>query len=220
MSIHSNTEILYFYDALCGWCYGFSPVIQELHTKYKDRMRFRVFAGGMMMGDRMGPINEVAPYIKEGAYRVVENRTGVRFGEKFVKEVLEPGTAILSSLEPAIALAVFKSFESGKDIEYASALQKAIYFDGVLSNDLAAFIPYAVELGIDEREFRIRLNDPVYHDRAYDDFRITQRFGIQGFPCTVLLHEDKYYMLASGYTDMAGIEARMEEILPQAVVEN
>lgn len=213
MSIQSNTEILYFYDALCGWCYGFSPVINALNEKYGKEIKFRVFAGGMMMGDRRGPINDVAPYIKGGAYKDVEERSGVKFGDKFLNEVLEPGTAVLSSLEPAIALAVFKSFESDKDIHYASALHRAIYYDGVLSTDLNAFVPYAVELGIDEQEFRIRLNDPVYHDRAFDDIRTTQKFGIQGFPSTVLLHEDKYYLIGHGYSDMETVEARMQQIL-------
>ncbi len=213
MSIQSNTEILYFYDALCGWCYGFSPVINALHDKYGEEIKFRVFAGGMMMGDRRGTINDVAPYIKGGAYKDVEERAGVKFGEKFINEILEPGTAILSSLEPAIALAVFKSFETKKDIQYASALQKAIYFDGALSTDLHAFIPYAVELGIDEQEFRIRLNDPVYHDRAFDDIRTTQKFGIQGFPSTVLLHEDKYYLIGHGFSELELVEERLLKLL-------
>jgi len=209
MSIQSNTEILYFYDALCGWCYGFSPVILELQEKYGLEIKFRVFSGGMMMGDRRGSINDVAPYIKEGAYKDVEERAGVKFGEKFINEILEPGTAVLSSLEPAIAMSVFKSFETVKDVHYAAALQRAIYYDGVLSTDLKAFIPYAVELGIDEQEFRIRLNDPVYHDRAFDDIRTTQKFGIQGFPSTVLLHEDKYYLIGHGYSDFKTVEERL-----------
>lgn len=217
MSIQSNTEILYFYDALCGWCYGFSPVISAFSEKYQDQIRFRVFSGGMMMGERSGPINTVAPYIKN-RYQDVEERSGVKFGEAFINERLNPGTAVLSSLEPAIAMAVFKSFESGKEIRFAAALQKAIYYDGILSTDLKAMIPYAVELGIDEQEFRIRLNDPIYHDRAYDDFRTCQRFGIQGFPSTVLLHEDKYYLLGHGYTDFESLETRMNQILAEALV--
>lgn len=217
MSIQSNTEILYFYDALCGWCYGFSPVIKQLDEKYGKDIRFRVFSGGMMMGERSGPLNSVAPYIKT-AYTDVEERSGVKFGKKFIEEILNPGTAVLSSLEPAIAMAVFKSFESGKDVQFAAALQRAIYFDGILSTDLKAMIPYAVELGIDEQEFRIRLNDPLHHDRAFDDFRTCQRFGIQGFPSTVLLHEDKYYLLGHGFTDFETLESRMQQVLAEALV--
>lgn len=217
MSIQSNTEILYFYDALCGWCYGFSPVIRELADKYGDKIRFRVFSGGMMMGDRMGSWNDVAPYVKEGAWKAVEQRTGTKFGEKFLNEVLEPGTSVASSLEPAIAMAVFKSFDTCKDVQFASALQKAIYYDGVLSTDLKGFIPYATAFGVDETEFKIRLNDPVYHDKAFDDFRTAQKFGIQGFPSTVLLHEDQYYLIGHGYSDLEAMEARMTEVLGEMV---
>ncbi|MBI1222015.1 MAG: DsbA family protein [Bacteroidetes bacterium] len=217
MSIQSNTEILYFYDALCGWCYGFSPVIREFAEKYGNSIRFRVISGGMMMGNRKGPWNEVAPYVKEGAWKTVEQRTGIRFGEKFLNEILEPGTSTASSLEPAIAMSVFKSFETDKEVQFASALQRAVYYDGVESTDLNAYIPYAVELGVDETEFRIRLNDPVYHDRAFDDFRICQRFGVQGFPTTVLLHEDQYYLIGSGYSTLEILEARMKELLGQVV---
>ena len=54
----------YVYDALCGWCYGFSPVMQNVAAKYDDRLNFEVISGGMVTGPRVGPIGQVAPYIK------------------------------------------------------------------------------------------------------------------------------------------------------------
>lgn len=163
------------------------------------------------MGNRAGRLEDVAPFVKT-AYRDVEMRTGVKFGEAFIKKAQE-GSTILSSLEPSIVLAVFKSFETGNDMLMASALQKAIYFDGVESNKLEDFIPYAVELGVNEDEFKYRLARPEYHDKAFDDFRTTQRFGIQGYPATVLLHGDQYYLLGSGYTPLESIESRIAAVL-------
>ena len=206
-------EVLYFFDVLCGWCYGFSPVIKEFEARHKSDMRFRVFSGGMMTGDRMGPLDQVAPYVKAGAYKDVEQRTGVEFGEKFKTDIMEPGTEIFSSLEPAIVLSTFKSFESGYDIPFASAMQKAVYYDGVPPTNMEAFIPYAEPFGVDLQEFKLRLKQVAYHDQAFNDFKICQQFGIQGFPTTVLLHEDKYYMLAHGYTDIDTLESRMKSIL-------
>ncbi len=209
-------EILYFFDVLCGWCYGFSPVIKTFEEKHKDKIRFHVFSGGMMTGDRMGPLDQVAPYVKAGAYKDVEQRTGVKFGEQFKTEVMEPGTAIFSSLEPAIVLGTFKSFESGFDIPFASAMQHAVYYDGVLPTKMEDFIPYAEPFGIDLQEFKYRLSQPAYHDKAYDDFKICQQFGIQGFPTTVLVYGDKYYMLSHGYVDLNSLETRMESIIAAA----
>ncbi len=62
-------KLIYVYDALCGWCYGFSPVISKIHKEYKDSLEFEVISGGMILGDRIGPIGEVASYIKTGLQR-------------------------------------------------------------------------------------------------------------------------------------------------------
>ncbi|MFW5658939.1 MAG: hypothetical protein ACOCZ8_03040, partial [Bacteroidota bacterium] len=39
-------KVIYVYDALCGWCYGFSPNIQQLHDEFGDRVDFEVVSGG------------------------------------------------------------------------------------------------------------------------------------------------------------------------------
>ncbi len=45
-------RIIYVNDALCGWCYGFSPVITAIHEKYKDELDFEVISGGMVTGSQ------------------------------------------------------------------------------------------------------------------------------------------------------------------------
>ena len=72
-------RIIYVYDALCGWCYGFSPVMRRLHDTYADAFDFEVLSGGMMTGTRVRPVAESMSYIQQ-AYKVVEEHTGVRFG--------------------------------------------------------------------------------------------------------------------------------------------
>ncbi|HVE60446.1 MAG TPA: hypothetical protein VNA26_01410, partial [Chitinophagaceae bacterium] len=43
--------VYYCYDALCGWCYGFSPVMKKIEQEYKDQVSFDVLSGGMIMPD-------------------------------------------------------------------------------------------------------------------------------------------------------------------------
>ena len=88
-------KIIYVYDALCGWCYGFSPVMEQFYRKQHDAVDFEVISGGMITGSRMGPIGEVAPYIR-WAYKEVEEKTRVTFGEAFLKQVLEDGKRFLA----------------------------------------------------------------------------------------------------------------------------
>ena len=78
-----HTKLIYVYDALCGWCFGFSPVMSTFAKKYQSEIEVQVVSGGMIRGDRIGPIGEVAPYIKE-AYKTVEDSTGITFGKAFL----------------------------------------------------------------------------------------------------------------------------------------
>ncbi|HXI00169.1 MAG TPA: hypothetical protein VNI52_07850 [Sphingobacteriaceae bacterium] len=127
-----NYKFIYVYDALCGWCYGFSPVVMALHEKYNQQFDFEVISGGMVTGSRVGPIGVVAPYIKK-AYRTVEETTGIKFGEGFLRNIDE-GEMIMNSEKPAVALAVFRTYYPDKAVMFAHELQNAINFDGADPN--------------------------------------------------------------------------------------
>lgn len=32
--------LFYCYDAYCGWCYGFSPVIKEIEEEFKEKAQY------------------------------------------------------------------------------------------------------------------------------------------------------------------------------------
>jgi putative protein-disulfide isomerase len=71
-------KIIYCYDAYCGWCYGFSPVIKELWLKYREQFDFETISGGMIPVEATKHIGTIASYI-QGAYQTVEQTTGVTF---------------------------------------------------------------------------------------------------------------------------------------------
>jgi putative protein-disulfide isomerase len=71
--------IYYCYDAYCGWCYGFSPVITSLRDNYRGRIDFETLSGGMIPRESARHIGQIAAYVKD-AYKIVEGTTGVTFG--------------------------------------------------------------------------------------------------------------------------------------------
>jgi len=70
--------IYYCYDAYCGWCYGFSLVIQKIAAEYKDQIFFETLSGGMIPKESSQHIGKMASYIK-GAYKNVEDMTGIKY---------------------------------------------------------------------------------------------------------------------------------------------
>lgn len=213
--MQSNTNkplIVYFYDALCGWCYGFSPVIQKLEQQYGSKVQFEVVSGGMILEEREGPIGEVAPYIKS-AYKTVEQHTGVTFGEGFLKGILEPGKARFSSRQPALALSAFKQFNTGKNLSFAAALQKAVYFDGIEPDNPAAYMPYAKAFGVDETQFAARMAAPETTKAAESEFALSAQSGVRGFPTVIWVHKREAQILSNGYLDYKELSSRVDKAL-------
>ena len=204
--------VYYFYDALCGWCYGFSPVLQKFYENHRDEADFRVVSGGMIVGERIGPIFEVAPYIRS-AYKEVEAAAGVTFGEAFLKNMLAEGTTVMTSVPPAVALTIFAEKFPDRQVEFAAELQRAIYYDGVPPEDTAAYAERAAKFGFDADEFNYKISSQEYHERARADFKLTQQFGIQGFPALVVQIDDEYFLLARGFTRLETLERVWGKIL-------
>ena len=200
-------KIVYVYDALCGWCYGFSPVMEQFYRKHRDAVSFEVVSGGMITGSRIGPIGEVAPYIR-WAYKEVETRTGVTFGKAFLENVLEEGRTVFSSIPPAVALSVFKSYQADKAVLFAGKLQQAIYYDGLAPEDTAAYASLAEAFGIDGTTFVAQMDELTFQAQAQEDFHRAQQLGVSGFPTAFAEAEGTYYRLANGYTLLADLQSR------------
>jgi putative protein-disulfide isomerase len=204
-------KIFYIYDALCGWCYGFSPVIEKLYEAYKGEIDFEVLSGGMIMGDRVGPVGKVAPYISS-AYKEVENTTGVKFGDAFLNNILAPGTAILSSEKPSIALCVFKTYQPDRSVLFAGTLQRAIYYDGIEPDNINSYGKYAEKHNIDPVDFTVKMKEKTYRDMADCEFQQVAEWGIGGFPTVVYRRGEKYFLVARGYTSFEELNSIVEQV--------
>lgn len=198
-------KVVYVYDALCGWCYGFSPVISKFQEKYKDSLNFEVISGGMITGNRIGPIGEVASYIS-WAYKNVEKASGVKFGDKFLNNTLKDGSAIFTSVPPAIALSVFKELDYNNSVQFASELQKAIYYDGIYPKNLDVYGEIASKFGLDTKSFVLKMKDHLYEKLAEDDFKKSSALNVSGFPTIFIEINETYYKIGSGYMTFSQIE--------------
>ena len=205
-------KIIYVYDALCGWCYGFSPVIRQFHQQYADEFEFDVLSGGMMTGDRAKPISESMAYIEQ-AYKVVEARTGVRFGDDYLTKILQPGTYLSDSEKPGMAMTLVKSILPEIAIEFAGTLQNALYHDGIDLNDDAVYGPLVEPFGIDPDEYVAHLSDRAIREQTWAEFNVVSQYGINGFPTVIAEVGDNLYALSRGYVPYEQLDQAAKTIL-------
>lgn len=212
--------LIYCYDALCGWCYGFSPVIKKIAEEYKGKLELEVLSGGMVITEKAKHISLTAPYIQQ-AYKVVEETTGMQFGPDYLWHINHPDLSDWhpSSEKPAIALCIFKEFYPGRQIEFATDLQYALHFEGRDLDDDEAYRHLLEKYSIQPETFYAKLKSEEYKEMAYYEFDVCRQLKVTAFPVLLVqLSETKFHLIARGYTPFEEVKQRMDEVLEEAGV--
>ena len=207
--------LIYCYDAYCGWCYGFSPVIRRLAVENKSIMHAEVLSGGMILPAHPRHISAMAPFIRQ-AYRTVEERTGISFGKDYLWHVVNEDESdwYPDSLIPAIAMCVFKEYRSDLQVEFAADMQYGHHYEGRDLTDHEAYRHLLEKYEIDSEEFYSRIKQPEYEEKARYEFALVKQLQVTGFP-TVLVQasESKFYLIARGYTDYENLNDNLQKVL-------
>lgn len=201
--------VVYVYDALCGWCYGFSPVMAKAEKEFGDKALFRVVSGGLRIDEGVGTINDVAPFIKT-AYGDVEKATGVKFGEASVNKLIKTGTMRLNSLPAAIAMSIVKERNVALSLAYTRQLHKMIYVDGHDPETISQYAVYAAAIGIDTVGFTQAMRSHNYEQLARADFAYAANMGVTGFPAVFIAREGRLTRLTNGYVGWAELEKQLK----------
>jgi putative protein-disulfide isomerase len=204
--------LYYCYDAWCGWCYGFSPVIKRIAEEYKARLSFEVLSGGMIRPETPQHFGPIARYVQT-AYKRVEELSGVKFGEDFLWHVFHPDETdwFPDSTMAAIALCIIKEYAPERQVEAAGDLQYALKFEGRDLTDPEAYRHLLPKYGIPEEDFYAKLSSEEYREKAQYEFALVQQLQVTGFPAVLLQVDDlKFYLLSSGYTDYDTLKGRLE----------
>lgn len=207
--------LYYCYDAYCGWCYGFSKVMKQIAEDYKDKMEIEVLSGGMIPNENPQHISKTAAFIK-GAYKRVEDMTGVKFGEDFLWHVNNPEMSdwFMHSEKSAAALCVFKEYYPDKQVQFAADLQYALKYEGRDLTDDEAYRHLLEKYNIPAGAFYQKLNSEEYIEKARYEFALCAQLQVTGFPAVLLqVSDSKFYLVARGYTAYEDVKQRIDSIL-------
>jgi putative protein-disulfide isomerase len=210
--------LIYCYDAYCGWCYGFSPIIKRIADEYKERLDIEVLSGGMILPEKPTHVKSIAPYIQK-AYKGVEEHTGIKFGQDFLWHIFnyEDSDWYPNSEKPAIAMCIFKEFYPNRAVEFAGDLQYALNFEGRDLTDDEAYRHLLEKYSIRPEIFYERLNSEEYKEKAYYEFSLVKQLQVSGYPCVFIqTGELKFHMVARGFTDYETLKVRIENVLKEA----
>lgn len=209
--------LIYCYDAYCGWCFGFSPVINKIAAAYANQFSIDVLSGGMVLPQKPTHISATANYILS-AYKNVENLTGVTFGEDYLWHLKNTDDSdwYPNSEKPAIAMCIFKEYYPEKAVAFASDLQTALFVEGRDLTDNEAYRHLLEKYSIHPDAFYKKLSSEQYKEMAHYEFSLMPQLQVTGFPCVFLqTGELKFHLLARGYTDYDTLKQRIDAVLSE-----
>lgn len=214
--------VYYCYDAYCGWCYGFSPVVGRLAKEYAHVIELEILSGGMILPPTPRAISVTASYIQQ-EYLAVEKTTGIKFGDDYLWHIRNPDKSdwFPNSEKPAIALCIFKEYYPARQHEFAFDLQYALHYEGRDLCDDEAYRHLVEKYALPEEEFYNRLKSDRYKQAAYEEFALVKQLKVTGFPTTFLqVNQSKFFLLSRGYCDYNTLRQNLDRCLEQNTIKD
>jgi putative protein-disulfide isomerase len=208
-------KLIYVFDPLCGWCYGFTGVVSALFDKYQGKYEFDIVSGGMIRHERIAPMAKMHDYIK-GAYPRLEQMTGAKFGDAYLEKLLPSTTIMMDSHTPSYALEAMRTLQPESLIHFAHNLQKAHYMDGMDYNVLDNYAPLAEALGVPGETFKAKLLDEDVRYAAEQNFAWCANIGVQSYPTLIMETDKGLFLVAQGYRSLTDVELVLESIEKEA----
>lgn len=168
--------LVYGFDPLCGWCYGFVPAMRALRAALPD-LPVRLTLPGLVTGERVGPYAEMEGYIR-GASQRLAAVTGRAPSEAFFDTIRRPGV-LGRSAPPCLVLAAARDRDADGALDLAHRVTEAHFEDGADLNHPATYPPLIEAAGLD-------MPLPDLEADAAPLWEGERRFGIASFPSLIL----------------------------------
>ncbi|MFL5297178.1 MAG: DsbA family protein [Phenylobacterium sp.] len=192
----ATPHLIYFSDPMCSWCYGFSPVIEQIRTTFGGALPIRVVMGGLRPGTEESMTEEAKLEVGDH-WTHVHEATGLPFNGAGMSA---PG--FVYDTDPA-ARAVIVARRDSEEMAAAflGRTQRAFYAEGRDVTRAETLGEIAEELGLDREPFLEAWNTEEAKQETWRDYAISQRAGVTGFPTLVAgPNEDGVYgVVTRGY---------------------
>jgi putative protein-disulfide isomerase len=201
-------QLVYVFDAYCGWSYGFAPTLTEIVRRHPDT-EVEVISGGLFTGRRRVPIREFG-YVA-GANAKITELTRAEFGEGYGRLIAD-GSFVMDSEAAARGVVALRIAAPDRIVELAGALQQAFYVEGRSLSDAATYRRLAAANGLDPDAVVASFESPETAQAAQVEFARAAGLGVQSYPTLLAASGDVWTSLAVGAAGPDEIDRRLHDL--------
>ncbi len=194
MSDPLTRRLIYVTDPMCSWCWGFSPVIEQIRVQYEQRIHFDLLVGGLRPGNTER-FDEHRRSTILGHWRAVHERTGQPFNFTF-----QMGSDFIYDTEPAArAVVVVRRLNPSKEFQYLKEIHQAFYVENLNVTQGPILTDLAKSVGIDQAQFEEMFQNPEVKKEVWEEFDRSRHLGVSGFPTLLAKNGEESTTLTHGY---------------------
>lgn len=177
-----SIKLHYFYDPLCGWCYGAEPLVQAaLGVNGVDL----VLHGGGLWSEPTRLPEEMRLYIQKADGRVGAI-SGQPYGDAYLYGLLLDPDLVLESRSTTAAVLAARSIDPVNELLMLKAIQHAHYEDGSHVVRLEVLSDIALKCGMECNAFFEAFEQVDVEAHIAESRRLMSRIGASGFPAFAL----------------------------------
>ncbi len=193
-AVHDSKTLIYVIDPMCSWCWGFSPVLDELISRYQERISFQLMVGGLRPGNTERFDDSRRGYILQH-WHAVQERTGQPFNFNF-----QMGATFTYDTEPASrAIVVVRKLVPGQEWAFLKEIQTAFYVRNADVTKIEVLEGLVVKLGMDGTSFCQTYQDSRTKQAVWEEFDQAREMGVSGFPALLSRQGESVSTLMYGY---------------------
>lgn len=193
-------RIVYAFDPLCGWCFGFRMTIRALRNEIGDRAEWTIASAGLIPPDQAQPIGKMRESMLRGMAQV-EKRSQVRFGDAFKDGLLARGTWVANSEPGCRAIFCAAQLAGDRAFELAEALSGALYDEGEEQDSETTIRMCAEDASIDADALLDLWRSAEAKTQARAALAMWKQRGIVTYPSIFIDKGDKLERIFEGYLD-------------------
>ncbi|WP_199528369.1 DsbA family protein [Pseudoalteromonas sp. bablab_jr010] len=187
-------KLIYVYDPMCSWCWGFRETWLKLQAAIGDKLAIEYKVGGLAP-DSDEPMRKEMQQFLQQTWQRIEQQLGTPFNHEFW-HTAQPRR----STYPACR-AVLVARQQNKEQEMHYAIQKAYYLDAQNPSDISTLASLAEQIGLEKNAFLKEIESEKINSLLMDEINQARSLPIQGFPSLVLENKGLYAAVPVNYQD-------------------
>lgn len=208
--VGANMErgIIYVGDPMCSWCWGFSPVMDDIIEFFALKVPVFIVVGGLRVGK-----SEIMDDDLRGFLRHHWEEVNKYTGQPFSFGILEKNNFIYDTGPACRAVVTMRLMRPELNFVFFKSIQKAFYLENRDPTLPDTFADLADNLDVDRDEFLKTYGSEKSKIETTEDFRYARTLGITGFPSLLLKDGNGYTLLSNGYQSFGNIKPKIESWL-------